>query len=87
MIKIAVLCSGGDSQGMNACVQTIVNMASAHNITVMGIRRGYQGLIENDFVELTRESVANIGNLGGCFLKLADLRKFPKNYGLAVFLN
>lgn len=82
MIKIAVLCSGGDSQGMNACVQTIVNMASAHNITVMGIRRGYQGLIENDFVELTRESVANIGHLGGCFLKVARCLEFKTTAGV-----
>ena len=54
MLKIAVLCSGGDSQGMNTCIQTIVNMAYVHGITVMGVRRGYQGLIENDLVELDR---------------------------------
>ncbi len=84
MIKIAVLCSGGDCQGMNACVQTIVNMASVHGIMVMGVRRGYQGLMENDFVELTRDSVANIGHLGGCFLKVARSEDFKKPEGVKL---
>ncbi len=82
MIKIAVLCSGGDSQGMNACIQTIVNMASVHGIMVMGVRRGYQGLIEDDMIELTRESVANIGNLGGCVLKVSRCPEFKTAEGV-----
>lgn len=82
MIKIAVLCSGGDSQGMNTCVQTIVNMASVHGIMVMGVRRGFQGLIEDDLVELTRESVEHIGNLGGCFLKVSRCPEFKTPEGV-----
>ncbi len=82
MLKIAVLCSGGDSQGMNTCIQTIVNMAYVHGITVMGVRRGYQGLIENDLVELDREMVANIGCLGGCYLKVARCQEFRTPEGV-----
>ncbi|MBR2468097.1 MAG: ATP-dependent 6-phosphofructokinase [Clostridia bacterium] len=82
MIKIAVLCSGGDSQGMNTCVQAIVNMATVHGIMVMGVRRGYQGLIEGDLVQLTRESVANIGTLGGCELKVSRCPEFMTEAGV-----
>lgn len=82
MIKIAVLCSGGDSQGMNTCVQTIVNMASVHGIKVMGVKEGYKGLIENNLVELTREDVAHIGNLGGCYLKVSRCPEFKTAKGV-----
>ncbi len=82
MIKIAVLCSGGDSQGMNACVKSIVDMATTHGIMVMGVRRGYQGLIEGDLVELTRESVANIAQLGGCELKVSRCPEFKTPEGV-----
>lgn len=78
MIKIAVLCSGGDSQGMNNCVQTIVNMAHVHKMEVMGIKYGYKGLINNDFVKLTPADVQTIGNLGGCFLKTARCLEFKE---------
>lgn len=76
MKKIAILCSGGDSQGMNTAVKTVVNMANVHGIKVMGVKRGYQGLIENDMHEVTDEEVLNIGNLGGAYLKVARCKDF-----------
>ncbi|HBP43778.1 MAG TPA: ATP-dependent 6-phosphofructokinase [Clostridiales bacterium] len=82
MLKIAVLCSGGDSQGMNTCIHTIVNMAAVHGIKVMGVRRGYQGLIENDLIELNSDMVANIACLGGCFLKVARCKEFRTKEGV-----
>ena len=82
MIKIAILCSGGDSQGMNTAVKAVVDMATVNGIMVMGVRRGYQGLIEGDLVELTRESVENIGMLGGCELKVSRCPEFKTPEGV-----
>ena len=48
MKKIAVLTSGGDAPGMNACIRSIVRTASKRNVEVYGIQYGYQGLIENN---------------------------------------
>ena len=68
MKRIAVLCSGGDSQGMNACIQAIVDTAIANNVTVYGINRGFQGLVENDFRELNKLDVANIETIAGSII-------------------
>ena len=69
MKKIGVLTSGGDSPGMNAAVRAVVRTATYHGIQVFGIQRGFDGLIENDFVELKTGSVANILQRGGTILK------------------
>ena len=74
--KIAVLTSGGDSQGMNACLNVLVKMAQFNYITVLGVKNGYQGLINNDFVELTYDDVRNISHLGGTVLKSARCKEF-----------
>lgn len=74
--RIAIICSGGDSQGMNTCIKTIVNVCSVHHIEVYAFNRGYQGLIENDIVKLNNEMVENIGHLGGCFIKVARSKEF-----------
>ncbi len=74
--KIAVLTSGGDSQGMNACLNIIVKMAEFNYITVMGVKNGYKGLVENDFVELKYADVRNISHLGGTYLKSARCQEF-----------
>ncbi len=69
MKKIGVLTSGGDSPGMNAAVRAVVRTAAYHGVQVVGVQRGYDGLIENDFVEFGRGSVANILQRGGTILK------------------
>ena len=79
--RIAVICSGGDSQGMNTCIKTIVNVCTVHNIEVYAFNRGYQGLIENDIIKLNNEMVENIGHLGGCFIKVARSKEFLENEG------
>jgi 6-phosphofructokinase 1 len=71
MKKIAVLTSGGDAPGMNAAIRAVVRGAISHNLEVMGIRRGYQGLIEDDVVAMDSKSVSNIIHLGGTILKSA----------------
>ena len=69
MKKIGVLTSGGDSPGMNAALRAVVRTAAYHDVEVVGIKRGYDGMIEGDFVELKARSVANILQRGGTILK------------------
>jgi 6-phosphofructokinase 1 len=76
--SIAVLTSGGDAPGMNAAIRAVVRNASFNNLKAYGIYRGYQGLIENDFIELGPRSVRNIINRGGTFLKSARSMQFKE---------
>jgi len=71
MKKIGVLTSGGDAPGMNACIRAIVRCGVDHKLVVIGIRRGYAGLLERDFMKLGSRSVANIIQQGGTFLETA----------------
>jgi 6-phosphofructokinase 1 len=74
--KIAVLTSGGDSPGMNAAIRSVVRTCAFHNIQCMGIYRGYQGMIEGDFIEMGPRTVHNIINKGGTILKSARSKEF-----------
>ncbi|MGZ4056045.1 MAG: 6-phosphofructokinase [Bacteroidia bacterium] len=76
MKKIAVLTSGGDSPGMNACIRAVVRTAVFHNIEVVGIMHGYDGMINNEFFPMGAKSVANIIHRGGTILKTARSREF-----------
>ena len=60
--RIGVLTSGGDAPGMNACIRAVVRSANARGIECVGIRRGYQGLISGDIVEMDNASVSRIIN-------------------------
>ena len=79
--KIAVLTSGGDAPGMNAAIRAVVRTCSYHDVEVLGIYRGFQGMIEGDFVELNARSVRNIINKGGTFLKSARSEGFRTKEG------
>lgn len=83
MKKIAVFTSGGDSPGMNACIRAVVRTAVYNNIEVIGIKRGYQGLIEGDIEPLYSHSVANILQRGGTILKSARSKDFRTKEGRA----
>ena len=74
--KIGVFTSGGDAPGMNACVRAVVRTAIYHNIEVVGIMRGYEGMINGEFVPLETQSVANIIQRGGTILKTARSKDF-----------
>ena len=74
--KIAILTSGGDAPGMNAAIRAVVRTCAYHNVKAIGVYRGYQGMIENDFEELNARSVRNIINRGGTFLKSARSVEF-----------
>jgi 6-phosphofructokinase 1 len=76
MKKIAVLTSGGDSPGMNACLRAVVRASISYGISCMGIKRGFQGLIEDDFVELDSRSVGGIISKGGTILGSARSKDF-----------
>lgn len=78
---IAVLTSGGDAPGMNAGIRAVVRSCAYHNIKCTGVYRGYQGLIEGDFIELDARSVRNIINKGGTFLKSARSKEFMTKEG------
>jgi len=74
--KIAVLTSGGDAPGMNACIRSVIRACAHYNLGVYGIHRGYQGLIENEIHPMTASSVANIIQMGGTILKTARSMDF-----------
>ncbi|MCC6837901.1 MAG: ATP-dependent 6-phosphofructokinase, partial [Bacteroidia bacterium] len=76
MKKIAVFTSGGDSPGMNACIRAVVRTAIYHNMEVMGIVHGYDGMINDEFIPLDAKSVANIIHRGGTILKTARSKEF-----------
>lgn len=74
--KIGVLTSGGDSPGMNAAIRSVVRTCAYHNIECIGIYRGYEGMIEGDFIEMGPRTVKNIVNKGGTILKSARSMEF-----------
>lgn len=74
--KLGVLTSGGDAPGMNPCIRAVVRTAIFNDISVVGIRQGYKGLIENDMFDMGTRSVSNILNLGGTILKTARCHEF-----------
>ncbi len=81
--RIGVFTSGGDAPGMNACIRAAVRRALAEGLEVIGIRRGYGGLIDGDFVEMDRQSVSNILQKGGTILKSARSDDFITGAGRA----
>ncbi len=82
MKKIGVLTSGGDSPGMNTAIRAVVRAALDNDIEVVGIRRGYSGLIEGETVELTAKSVSEVIARGGTFLCTARSTKFKTEEGV-----
>lgn len=81
MKKIAVFTSGGDSPGMNACIRAVVRTAIYNNLEVVGIRRGYSGMIEGDFISMDSKSVAQIIQRGGTILQSARCKEFHQKEG------
>lgn len=79
--KIGVLTSGGDSPGMNACIRAVVRTAIYHDLIVVGVMRGYEGLIDGDFEKLESHSVSNIIQKGGTILKSARSERFRTKDG------
>ena len=76
MTRIAVLTSGGDSPGMNACIRAVVRTALNYNMDIYGIERGYAGLIKGEISRLGTRSVSDMIHKGGTFLKTARCPEF-----------
>ena len=74
--RIGVLTSGGDAPGMNAAIRAVVRSAIYRGIDCVGIRRGFNGLINGDFVRLDENSVNHIINRGGTMLYTARSEEF-----------
>ena len=82
MKTIAVLTSGGDAPGMNAAVRAVVRTACENGIKVYGVIRGYNGLINGDFIEMDLRSVSDIINRGGTILYSARSVEFATEEGM-----
>src|SRR6478736_9782969 len=74
--SIAVLTSGGDSQGMNAAVRAVVRSALFHGLEVYAVQRGYHGLINDDIRKMDLRSVGDIIQRGGTILQTARCKEF-----------
>lgn len=79
--KIAVLTSGGDAPGMNAAIRSVARSCAHYHIQCLGIKQGYQGLIEGKIIQLGPRAVNNIINKGGTILKSARSNEFRTKEG------
>ncbi|MBO5727855.1 MAG: 6-phosphofructokinase [Oscillospiraceae bacterium] len=79
--RIGVLTSGGDAPGMNAVVRAVVRTALSMGIECIGIRRGYSGLINGDFIRMDAGSVSHIIEKGGTVLYTARSEEFMTQAG------
>lgn len=81
MKTIGVLSSGGDAPGMNAAIRAVVRTGIYNNLRVMGIKKGYNGLISGDIYEMNLSSVADIIHRGGTILRTARSEEFTTEAG------
>mgnify|MGYP000085242005 CR=1 FL=1 len=80
--RIAVITPGGDSAGMNACIRSVVRAGTYNGFEILGIQRGYSGLLDEDFINLTPRSVSGIVYHGGTMLRSARCRKIRAPEGI-----
>lgn len=80
--KIAVLTSGGDASGMNPAIRSVVRCALYNGLEVMGVNRGYQGLMDDDMFEMNAVSVGGIISHGGTMLYSARAPEFIHKEGI-----
>lgn len=83
-MKIAVLTSGGDAPGMNACIRAVVRTSIYLGIDVYGVRMGYNGLIADDMYKMNVSSVADIIHRGGTILGTARSDEFMTEEGQKI---
>jgi 6-phosphofructokinase 1 len=81
MKKIAILTSGGDAPGMNACLRSIVRSAIYYGMEVYGVKRGYYGLVYDDLIPMGMRSVSDIVQRGGTILHTARCMEFKEKEG------
>ena len=84
MKNIAIFTSGGDAPGMNAAIRAITRAALQEQLNVYGIYNGYQGMIDDEFIQLNKKSVGNIIHRGGTILKSARSKDFTTVEGRKI---
>jgi len=77
-MKIGVLTSGGDAPGMNTAIRAVVRTGEMYGHEVYGVKGGYKGLVDNDFIRLTHQSVSGMLSRGGTFLGTSRLPEFKE---------
>jgi 6-phosphofructokinase 1 len=82
--KIAVLTSGGDAPGMNACIRAVFLAAQSQGIDVIGYQHGFNGLLTQDYVELQHKDIRNLIQRGGTVLYSARCEKFMHEQHRAI---
>lgn len=87
MKTIGILTSGGDAPGMNAAIRAVVRMGIEKGLRVMGIQRGYSGLINGEIYEMNRHSVSDIIQRGGTILRTARCEEFKTVEGRKKAVN
>jgi 6-phosphofructokinase 1 len=85
--NIAVLTSGGDSPGMNACIRAVIRAGIYHNIKMFGVIDGFNGLIDDDFDEMDYHSVSNIISRGGTILGTERSERFFEKKHRTIAIN
>jgi 6-phosphofructokinase 1 len=83
MERIAVFTSGGDAPGMNACIRAVVRTAIKLDMTVLGVRKGYTGLCNDDIISMNSHSVSNTIQHGGTILETSRCAEFHTKEGRA----
>ncbi len=81
MDTIALLTSGGDAPGMNDAIRGVVRTARHEGLKVYGVRRGYEGLIDGEFTEMSTQAVGSILEKGGTILRTYRSKKFKSDSG------
>jgi 6-phosphofructokinase 1 len=87
MKNIAVLTSGGDAPGMNAAIRAVVRMGIYNGMNVYGVKKGYRGLINGDFVKMNESSVSDTIQRGGTILQTARSEEFKTEEGQQKAVN
>ena len=87
MKTIAVLTSGGDAPGMNAAIRAVVRTGCENGMRVLGIRRGYNGLMNGDMYEMNLRTVSDIIHRGGTMLYSARSPEFKTEAGMQKALD
>ena len=82
MKNIAILTSGGDSPGMNACIRAVVRYGISKGLNVFGVYKGYKGLIGDQIKQLNERSVGNIIHTGGTILRTSRCPEFKTEEGI-----
>ena len=87
MKRLAILTSGGDCSGMNAVIRAAARTAIANDVEMIGYRKGYAGLMKNDFIKLDSRAVSGVLQRGGTFLQSARSPEFRTEEGRKKALN